>query len=154
MARGINDGIMIGGGLRTAIIAEGASAGRLASAGRELGAEAAPLAETVAPNGLMGREGLAYELKHLNKHLPDTPESLRLIQKEGSAHVFNDKAALSQVEQAILEKGESLGTVRGWERYGLRFDEPIGFRIDANGNKIPLYYVCVSKIIEAKSADS
>jgi hypothetical protein len=22
----------------------------------------------------------------------------------------------------------------------LRFDEPIGFRIDAQGNKIPLYY--------------
>jgi hypothetical protein len=93
-----------------------------------------------APNGLMGREGLAYDLKHLNKHLPDTPESLKLIRKEGSAHVFNDKATLSQVEQAILERGESLGTVRGWERYGLRFDDPIGFRIDARGNRVPLHY--------------
>jgi hypothetical protein len=72
--------------------------------------------------------------------LPDTAEAARLIRKDGSAHVFKDKATLSRVEQELLESGESLGTVRGWERYGKHFDEPIGFRIDASGNKIPLHY--------------
>ena len=32
---------------------------------------------------LASRPGLAYELKHLNKHLPGTTESAKLIQKEG-----------------------------------------------------------------------
>lgn len=95
---------------------------------------------SVAPKGLLSREGISYELKHLNKHLPDTAESARLIRKEGSALVFKDKATLSRVERELLESGESLGTVRGWERYGKRFDKPIGYRIDAQGNKIPLHY--------------
>jgi hypothetical protein len=93
-----------------------------------------------APRGLTGRLGLSYELKHLNKHLPGTPESLRLIQKEGAAHVFNNKATLSAVERSIMEAGRHTGTVRGWERYGLRFDKPIGYRIDAAGNRVPLHY--------------
>jgi hypothetical protein len=104
-------------------------------------ADATPLDKAAdAPNGLSGRQGLRYDPKHLNKHLPDTAESAKLIQKEGSAHVFNDEATLRHVEQAILERGEATGSARGWERFGLRFDEPIGYRIDAQGNKIPLYY--------------
>jgi hypothetical protein len=94
----------------------------------------------VAPKGLLARDGISYELKHLNKHLPDTAEAARLIRKDGSAHVFKDKATLSRVERELLESGESLGTVRGWGRYGKHFDEPIGFRIDTSGNKIPLHY--------------
>lgn len=70
---------------------------------------------------------------------PDTPQSKKLIE-EGAAHVFKDEATLRQVEKAILEGGESTGTVRGWERHGLRFEEPIGFRVDAAGNKMPLHY--------------
>jgi hypothetical protein len=30
----------------------------------------------------------------------------QLIQKEGSAHVFNDEATMSMVTQAIIEKGD------------------------------------------------
>ena len=93
-----------------------------------------------APRGVVDRQGLNYDLKHLNKHLPDTPEAQRLIRRDGSAHVFKDKETLARVEQAILERGEDLGTVRGWEHWGLKFDDPIGFRIDADGNRIPLFY--------------
>ncbi|MFH5806531.1 RHS repeat domain-containing protein, partial [Alienimonas sp. DA493] len=100
----------------------------------------ATAAAGTAPRGLLCRQGLSYELKHLNKHLPDTSESARLIRKDGSAHVFKDKATLGRVEQELLRCGDSLGTVRGWERYGKYFNEPIGFRIDAQGNKIPLHY--------------
>jgi hypothetical protein len=101
---------------------------------------AAPRAAPGAPKGLAGREGLSYDAKHLNKHLPDTPESLKLIKKEGAAHVFTDEATLRNVEQAILDRGEYVGTFRNAARYGLHFDKPIGYRIDAQGNKIPLYY--------------
>lgn len=34
-----------------------------------------------------------------------------------------------------------MGFIRGHERYGLYFDEPIGYRISVDGSKIPLYYV-------------
>jgi hypothetical protein len=79
-------------------------------------------------------------LKHLNKRLPGTKESAKLIQKEGAAHVFTDKASLSQAEAAILERGQLTGSVRGTERYGLLFEEPIGYRISQDGSRIPLNY--------------
>jgi hypothetical protein len=37
----------------------------------------------------LSQKGLAYQLKHLNKHLPGTAQSEKLIRKEGAAHVFN-----------------------------------------------------------------
>ena len=45
----------------------------------------------------ISQNGLAYQLKHLNKHLPGTPQAEKLIRKEGAAHVFN-----GQVEGAAL----------------------------------------------------
>lgn len=45
-----------------------------------------------------------------------------------------------QVARAILEKGEYTGTIRGYERYGLFFSQPIGFRLDPSGSRIPLFY--------------
>jgi hypothetical protein len=32
---------------------------------------------------------LEPDIKHIAKHLPDTPQMQRLLQQEGSAHVFN-----------------------------------------------------------------
>ena len=83
---------------------------------------------------------LSYELKHLKKHLPGTPQSEKLIRKDGSAHLFNDLETLSRVEAEILKRGQYTGTVRDAERYGLRFDEPIGYRIGKDGNTTPLNY--------------
>jgi len=88
----------------------------------------------------LSKNGLAYQLKHLNKHLPNTPESEKLINKKGDAHVFNDKSTLSRLEEAIFKRGKYTGNIRGWERYGVMFDEPIGYRISSDGKKIPLHY--------------
>lgn len=62
------------------------------------------------------------------------------LEREGSVHLFNDQATLERVAEAILQNGEFAGTIRGHDRYGLYFAEPIGYRLDANGNQTPLYY--------------
>ncbi len=93
-----------------------------------------------APPPAVNRDGLSYDTKHLAKHLPDTPQSAKLIKKEGAAHVFTDEATLRRVEEDLLTRGEPTGSVRGADRYGLRYDEPIGYRVDAAGNKLPLHY--------------
>lgn len=89
---------------------------------------------------MLDREGLAYQLKYVERHLPNTPQSLKLIQREGAAHVFTDRATLGQVEAAIFERGQYTGAVRGWERYGLQFEQSIGYRIGSAGERIPLHY--------------
>ena len=93
----------------------------------------------LAAHGL-STEGLAFELKHLPKHLEGTSAANRLIRKEGAAHVFESKEALGAVEQAIMQRGQFTGSVRGWDRYGLQFDSPIGFRVGADGSRTPLFY--------------
>jgi hypothetical protein len=54
--------------------------------------------------------------------------------------VFNDKETLSRVEAEILKHGQYTSTARNTERYGLRFEEPIGYRIGQDGSTIPLHY--------------
>lgn len=88
----------------------------------------------------LSQDELAYQLKHRNKHLPGTAQANKLIRKEGAAHVFIDKATLSQVEKAIFERGQYNGNIRGADRYGVMFDKPIGYRISADGSKVPLHY--------------
>lgn len=81
-----------------------------------------------------------YETKFKARHLPDTEQSQRTIQRDGAAHVFNDEETLEYVAKTILEKGEKVGIIRGWERWGVYFDEPIGYRIDQSNQRTPLYY--------------
>ena len=85
---------------------------------------------------------LSYQTasKYLDKHLPNTPKSNSVIRQKGMNHVFNDRETLIKVERAILERGEYTGNTGTTERYGLKFDEPIGYRIDKDGNTIPLTY--------------
>jgi hypothetical protein len=74
--------------------------------------------------------GMAYELPHLNKHLPGTTESWKLATSaRDAAHVFNDLSTLSRVESEIFARGVNTGVVRGTQRFGLYFDEAIGFRV-------------------------
>ncbi len=85
-----------------------------------------------------------------DKHLPDTSQVQRLLRKEGKAHVFNDRATMESVTQAILESGERSGVEDeddDYERYGLYFNAPIGYLIKADGSRIPLYYAEI-KIIK------
>ncbi len=83
---------------------------------------------------------LSFEIKHRNKHLPNTPQSNKLLRKGDAAHVFNDPETMSRVEAEILTRGEFLGNVRGTDRFGLRFEEPIGVRIAPDGTSTPLHF--------------
>ena len=83
---------------------------------------------------------ITLDVRHIAKHLPGTPQMQRLLRKGIAAHVFNDENTMNQVAQCIIEEGEFIGTVRDYERYGMFFTEPIGYRISQDGSSIPLYY--------------
>lgn len=78
--------------------------------------------------------------KHIPKHLPNTPQSQRLLLRGRAIHVFNDEDTMLQVAQAIIERGEYTGSVRNYERYGLFFTEAIGYRMSPDGSRTPLFY--------------
>jgi hypothetical protein len=85
-----------------------------------------------------------------DKHLPGTSQVERLLRKEGKAHIFNDRDTLDAVTEAIIERGYLTGVedeTDDYERYGLYFDDPIGYQIRADGSRIPLYYAEI-KIIK------
>ncbi|MEY2859510.1 MAG: hypothetical protein RLZZ74_3826 [Cyanobacteriota bacterium] len=77
--------------------------------------------------------------RHLPKHLPNTPQVQRLLRRGQAAHVFNDEETMFRVVQAIIERGEYIGNIRNYERYGLLFSEQIGFRIGPNGSRVSLF---------------
>jgi hypothetical protein len=83
---------------------------------------------------------ITLDRRHLDKHLPNTPQSNRLLQLGRSAHVFNDEDTLFRVAQVIIVEGTHTGFARGYDRYGLMFTEAIGVRIDPNGSTLPLFY--------------
>lgn len=85
------------------------------------------------------REIFLYS-RYLPKHLPDTPQVRRLLRQGRAVHVFNDEETMFRVAQAIIDRGEYTGNIRGYERYGLFFSEQIGFRIAANGLIVSLFY--------------
>jgi hypothetical protein len=79
--------------------------------------------------------------RHIAKHLPGTPQVQRLLRRGRSTHVFNNAATIERVAQAIIERGEFTGVIRGYERYDLFFTEPIGHRITPeDGSSTPLFY--------------
>jgi len=76
--------------------------------------------------------------RHVAKHLPNTPAAERLLRRDGAVHLFTDRATMDAATRQILDRGESIGVVRGHERWGIWFTEPIGFRLAADGTTIPL----------------
>lgn len=88
--------------------------------------------------------GINHEIvidpRHLAKHLPNTAQVQRLLRRNRAIHVFNNEATMYRVAQSIIERGEYTGRVREYDRYGLFFTEPIGYRQDPNGSTLPLYY--------------
>ena len=87
----------------------------------------------------IGRK-ITLDCRHFGKHLPNTPESNRLLRRGRSAHVFKDEDTLFRVAQAIIVAGIHTGFARGYDRYGLMFTESIGIRIDPDGSILPLFY--------------
>jgi len=83
---------------------------------------------------------IIFDPKHVPKHLPNTPQMQRLLNKGRAAHVFNDEFTMNQVAEAIIENGDFIGIMRGYERYGMFFEEAIGYRISPDGSLISLYY--------------
>jgi hypothetical protein len=83
---------------------------------------------------------ITLDRRHLAKHLPNTPQSNRLLRRGRSAHVFNDEDTLLRVAQAIIVGGTHTGFTRGYDRYGLMFTEAIGIRIAPDGSTLPLFY--------------
>jgi hypothetical protein len=47
---------------------------------------------------------ITLDRRHLAKHLPNTPQSNRLLQRGRSAHIFNDEDTLFRVAQLSLSK--------------------------------------------------
>ncbi|MEM6614524.1 MAG: hypothetical protein AAF652_20220, partial [Cyanobacteria bacterium P01_C01_bin.72] len=72
---------------------------------------------------------IVLDSRHTAKHLPDTPQVQRLLRRGLSAHVFSDRATMERVAQTLIVQGQFTGTVRGYDRYGLFFTSPIGYRI-------------------------
>jgi len=83
---------------------------------------------------------LTLDSKFVPRHLEGTPQMEKVLRKEGAAHVFRDEDTMNRVSEAIKQNGEYRGLKRGFERYGMRFDEPIGERISSDGSRIPLDY--------------
>ncbi|MFB8794436.1 MAG: hypothetical protein U7126_09460 [Microcoleus sp.] len=83
---------------------------------------------------------ITLDSKHIAKHLPDTPQMRRLLNKGRAAHVFNNEATMNQVAQAIIEDGEFTGRIRGYDCYRMFFVESIGYRVDPDGSHLSLYY--------------
>jgi hypothetical protein len=83
---------------------------------------------------------ITLDRRHLAKHLPNTPQSNRLLRRGRSAHVFNDEDTLFRVAQATLVQSTHTGFTRGCDRYGLTFTEAIGVCIDPDGSILPLFY--------------
>lgn len=83
---------------------------------------------------------IEIDVKHIPKHLPDTPQMKRLLKKGLSTHIFKDINTLERVAQVIIQRGEYTGKIRKYQRYGLYFTELIGYRISPDLTKIPLYY--------------
>jgi|SRR6476469_804798 len=83
---------------------------------------------------------ITLDSRHIAKHLPDTPQTRRLLNQGRAAHIFNDEATMNQVAQAIIEDGEFTGTIRGYDRYGMFFAESIGYRVDPDGSSFLIYY--------------
>lgn len=79
----------------------------------------------------------------IDRHLPNTAQIQRLLQREGRAHVFNNRKTLEHITQAIIAGGERTGVDDeddNYERYRLYFPEAIGYIIRVDGSQTPLYY--------------
>ncbi|MDQ2809679.1 MAG: hypothetical protein M3Z04_22620 [Chloroflexota bacterium] len=95
-------------------------------------------AEIAAKRQLLRKAAL--DERQVDKHLLDTPASNRLLAKEGAIHVFIDRETMNRVIQEIIDHGQYLGSIRGHERWGVQFNEAVGYRMTSAGTKIPLTF--------------
>ncbi len=89
---------------------------------------------------------ITLDLRHISKHLPDTVQAQTLLRRGRSVHVFHNQATMERVAQAVMERGDFTGNIRGYERYGLFFSESIGYRISPDGKPSTLLFYGEVKI--------
>ncbi len=85
------------------------------------------------------RGGLTLDQRHVQKHVAGTPEALKSARK-GDAHVFYSKEVMDRVVSDVMDHGKYTGRVRGFDRWGVMYDKPIGYRVDKYGKKKDLNY--------------
>ena len=73
------------------------------------------------------------KLSLIEKHLPGTPKSLKVLKTDGSTHVFNDRGTMDDVTKQLMDKGQYRGFSDGFHRFELEFPNSIGKRHSANG---------------------
>lgn len=84
--------------------------------------------------------GIVRASRFISRHLPQGRDVQKLLRQGKAAHVFLDEATMNRVESDLLVRGEFMATVRGHDRYGIGYQEPIGYRITPDGKKQLLYY--------------
>src|SRR5688500_1370124 len=90
----------------------------------------------------MGRSALEFRLQY--KHLRGMAASVTALRRDGVSLLFNDLATYMRVETALFQKGRLTEITyqgqRQWARFGMWFDDSIGYRVDAPGQRTPLNY--------------
>jgi len=76
-----------------------------------------------------------------SRHTIDGAQVVRDLKRGREAHIFNDGADLDQLERLVLTQGIAKGNIRGFDRFVYVSDTPIGRRIQAGRDDIPLYVI-------------
>jgi RHS repeat-associated protein len=69
----------------------------------------------------------------IEKHLPGTPKSLKVLKTDGSTHVFNDRGTMDDVTKQLMDKGQYRGFSDKFHRFELEFPNSIGKRHGSDG---------------------
>ena len=77
--------------------------------------------------------------KTATAHLPGGSEAQRDLRRGRAAHVFAEGVDLDELERRIWTEGTVDGEIRDHQRVWLRMNEPVGYRIDASGRRVPAY---------------
>ncbi|MFO0630072.1 MAG: hypothetical protein U0325_31215 [Polyangiales bacterium] len=75
-----------------------------------------------------------------DKHTPEGSVAQRDIKKGKEAHVFLPGLDLDEIARRVIADGTDAGAARGWQRIVLRFDHPVGERIEDGRPGVPCYY--------------
>lgn len=89
------------------------------------------------PEGTQVSEDRQYTT---SRHTTEGAHARRDQAKGGEAHVFFPGLDLDEVARRTISAGEDAGVVRGWHRIVIRFDEPVGVRIQDGRPGVPCYY--------------
>jgi RHS repeat-associated protein len=95
-----------------------------------------------ASNGLGDAAGgtrfVRDEAYTASRHTMGGSQVQRALRRGEEAHVFNESVDLSQLEGRVWSEGFYQGEIRGWHRWYLHTDSPIGRRVQAGRQDVAL----------------